>query len=142
MTVGRVGVGAAAVERTARRRCHSLPVTSPGAQEEDGRDDGDHQDQSCHGYANGEIAGRYAQLILVHRLFDGIAGEEAGVPVVGGVADVEAAEDFDGGVLSKDRVVDAVLGPRLLRAATPTTPQVIALLIAQWRLLASSVTQT
>ena len=68
VTVGRVGVGAAAVERTARRRCHSLPVTSPGAQEEDGRDDGDHQDQSCHGYANGEIAGRYAQLILVHRL--------------------------------------------------------------------------
>ena len=71
---------------------------------------------------------------LLWYLFDGIAGEEAGVPVVGGVADVEAAEDFDGGVLSKDRVVDAVLGPRLLRAATPTTPQVIALLIAQWRL--------
>ena len=69
-------------------------------------------------------------------LIDGIAGEEAGVPVVGGVGHVETAEDFDGGVLSKYGIVDAVLGTRLseiLRTALATS-QVVALLIAQRRL--------
>ena len=67
---------------------------------------------------------------------DGLAGVEARVAAVGGVGDVEAAEDFDGGVLSKYGIVDAVLGTRLseiLRTALATS-QVVALLIAQRRL--------
>jgi len=73
-------------------------------------------------------------------LIDWIAGEETRVSVVSGVGDVEAAEDFDGGVLSKYRIVDSILGPRLSKVlgATLATPQVVALLIAQRRLFQKS----
>ena len=63
MTVGGVGVRAA-VDGAARGGGDAL-APAPRAQEQDGQNDGDHQNQAGHGDADGEVARRNAQLVLV-----------------------------------------------------------------------------
>ena len=78
---------------------------------------------------------------------DGLAGVEARVAAVGGVGDVEAAEDFDGGVLGEDGIVDAVLGHRTAQvgrqvaAPPPPPPQVVVLEVAHRRLFQKATDQ-
>ena len=63
VAVGRVGVRST-VDGAGRRRGDSL-VASASAQEQDRNDDGDHQNKAGDGDADGEVAWRYAQVIVI-----------------------------------------------------------------------------
>ena len=69
MTVGRVGVRSTVNGAAGGGRDSLVPAT--GAQEQNGGDDGDHQNEAGHGYSDGEISRRYAQLV-VPLLYDNI----------------------------------------------------------------------
>lgn len=128
MTVRRVGVGPGIDGASRGGRDALLPP--PGAQEQNGRYDGDHEDEAGHGDPDGEISRGYAQLILLV-LIQGLTVKETSVPIVRRVRHVEAAKDFDGGVLSKERVVDAVLGNGTARLGLTLLPaEVVAFGVA------------
>lgn len=154
MTVGRIGVGTG-VDGAAGGGGDTL-VSPSSTQEQDGRDDGDHQNETGYGYANRKVSRRDAQLVifilfsikfkeLITKFFDnridwnhfieGLSVKEPRVSVVRRVRDVKTAKDFDRGVLRKERIVDAILGgrPTQIRLTLPP-PQIVALAVTQRRL--------
>ena len=127
VTVGRIGIRTG-IDGASGRGWDAL-VTPSGAQEQNGRNNGNHQDQSCHSNSNSEISGWNTKLIVLvlngikyfknddivielnsHYLIKGFAIEQPRVPVICRVSYVKATKDFNGGVLCEKWVIDSVLG--------------------------------
>ena len=60
--------------------------------------------------------------------------KESRIPIICGVGYVETAKYFDGGVLSKERIVDTVLGNWTAIGLSPLPSKVVAIAVAKWRL--------
>lgn len=138
MTVGRIGVRTGVDGASGGRR--DALMSPSGAQEQDSSDDCDHQNEASHGDTDGKVTRRYAKLVLFV-LFNDFAIKEACISAIRGVGYVKTTENLDSGrIPGERRMIDSEICPWAVFIRLPLlSSKIITLVVAQWRLLASTV---